>query len=120
MGKILIIEDSAFERKAIINILGKEGYTEVEEAENGAEGLEKYQAAKADLVLLDLRLPGEPAGLDVFRELKKIDAGVKCIVVSIVRKEETVKEALDLGVKAYVMKPVTQEKLIPKVKEVLG
>ena len=39
MTKILTIEDSAFERKAIINILGKAGYTEVIEAEDGADGL---------------------------------------------------------------------------------
>lgn len=120
MAKILTIEDSAFERKAIINILGKAGYTEVIEAEDGADGLEKYKSEKPDLVLLDLRLPGEPAGLDVFRELKKIDRNVRCIVVSIVRKQESIDEALKLGVKAYVFKPVTQQKLIPEVKKALG
>ena len=70
--------------------------------------------------MLDLRLPGEPAGLDVFRELKKIDPAVKCIVVSILRKEESIKEALDLGVAAYVTKPVTKEKLISEIKKVVG
>ena len=120
MAKILTIEDSVFERKAIINILGKSGYKNVVEANDGKEGLEKYKEEKPDLVLLDLRLPGEPTGLDIFRELKKIDSGVKCIVVSIIRKQESIDEALKLGVRAYVMKPVTQEKLIPEVKKVIG
>ena len=120
MAKILTIEDSAFERKAIINLLSKAGYTEVVEAENGSTGLEQYKKEKPNLVLLDLRLPGEPAGLDVYKELKKIDAGVKCIVVSIVRGQESIDEALKLGIKAYITKPVTEQKLIPEVKKVLG
>lgn len=119
MVKILTIEDSIFERKAISNILVKAGYTDIVEAENGAKGLEVYKAEKPDVVLLDLRLPGEPAGLDVFRELKKIDPAVKCIVVSIERKQETVDEAIQLGVNAYVVKPVTNEKLVPEIEKVL-
>ncbi|MBS3148315.1 response regulator [Candidatus Woesearchaeota archaeon] len=118
--RILTIEDSMFERKAIINLLRKGGYTDVIEAENGAEGVEKYKKEKPDLVLLDLRLPGEPAGLDVFRALKKINPAVKCIVVSIVRAKETMDEALKLGVKAYITKPVTEQKLVTEVKKVIG
>lgn len=120
MVKILTIEDSVFERKAIIGILKKSGYEDVVEAENGAEGLEKFKSEKPDLVLLDLRLPGEPAGLDVYRELKKIDENVKCIVVSILRKESSIQEALALGVAAYVVKPVTKEKLVVEVQKVVG
>ena len=103
-----------------MGLLKKGGYEDVIEAENGSEGIEKYKLEKPDLVLLDLRLPGEPAGLDVYKELKKINMSVKCIVVSILRKEAAIKEALDLGVAAYVVKPVTEEKLLPEVKKLLG
>ena len=119
MAKILLIEDSAFERKAIINMLKKSGYTENLEAEDGEKGLEMYKAEKPNLVLLDLRLPGMD-GLEVFKELKKINSGVKVIVVTIVTRQESVDEATKLGAKAYIMKPVTEKKLIPEVKRVVG
>ena len=53
-------------------------------------------------------------------ELKKINSGVKVIVVTIVTRQESVDEATKLGAKAYIMKPVTEKKLIPEVKRVVG
>jgi len=119
MAKILTIEDSAFERKAIINILSKGGYTDVVEAEDAEQGLELYKTNKADLVLLDLRLPGMD-GLECFKELKKIDANVKVIVVTIVTRQDAIDEATKLGAKAYITKPITEKKLLDQVKTVLG
>lgn len=118
MHKILIIEDSTFERKAISDMLVKAGYTDIVQAESGEIGLEKFKKERANLVLLDLRMPGMP-GMEVLEELKKQSPNVKVIIVSIVRKKETVDEALKLGVEAYVSKPITNEKLIPEVKKAL-
>ena len=117
--KILTVDDSAFERKAILNILNKAGYNEVIEAEDGEEGLEIYKKEKPDLVLMDMRLPGMD-GLECLQELKKINPNVKVIVVSIVTRKETMDEATKLGAKGYIIKPITEDKLIPKIKEVLG
>jgi two-component system, chemotaxis family, chemotaxis protein CheY len=115
--KILMIEDSAFERKTISNILKGSGYNSILEAENGIDGIELFKKEKPDLVLLDLRLPGTPAGLGIFREIKKIDLKVKCIVISIVRDKDTINDALRLGITAYLSKPISKEKLIPEIKK---
>jgi two-component system chemotaxis response regulator CheY len=119
MAKILTIEDSAFERKAIINMLSKAGYKDIIEAETAEEALEKYKSEKPDLVLLDLRLPGMD-GIECFKELKKINPRVKVVVVSIVTRQDSIDECMKLGAKAYIMKPVTQNKLIDPIKKVLG
>lgn len=119
MAKILLIEDSTFERKAIMNLLKKSGFNELIEAEDAEAGIEKYKKEKPNLVLLDLRLPGMD-GLECFAELKKIDKNVKVIVVTIVTRQESVDEATKLGAKAYIMKPVTTQKLIPEVEKVIG
>lgn len=119
MPKILIIEDSAFERKAISGMLKDAGYSDVQEAESGELGLTKFDETKPDLILLDLRMPGM-SGMDVLAELKKRDNSVKVVIVSIIRKKETIDEALGLGVKAYVTKPVTSAKLVPEVKKALS
>ena len=68
MTKILTNEDSAFERKAIKNMLTKGGYNDVVEAETGEEGIEVYKKEKPDLVLLDLRLPGMD-GIECFASI---------------------------------------------------
>jgi len=120
MSKILIVEDSVFERKAIRNILKKGNFTDVFEAGDGYEGVKKYKEEEPDLVLLDLRLPGMMHGFDVFKEIRKLNPFVKCIVISIIRKQETIDKAMELGIKDYIPKPVTKEKLIPTVKKVLG
>ncbi|MBT4824523.1 response regulator [Candidatus Woesearchaeota archaeon] len=118
MSKIMTIEDSAFERKAIINMLAKGNYKEVVEAETGEEGIELFKKEKPDLVLLDLRLPGMD-GIECFKKLKKEDPRVKVIIVSIVTRQESVDECMKLGAKAYIMKPVTQKKLLDPIKTIL-
>ena len=118
MAKILMIEDSAFERGVIKNILSEAGYTDVSGADSAEKGLEMYKADKPDLVLLDLRLPGID-GLECLKQLKDINSDVKVIVVTIVGRKDSIDEATSLGVKAYVLKPVTKEKLIPEVEKAL-
>ena len=117
--KILTVDDSAFERKAIISILNKAGYDKIIEAEDGEKAVEIYPVEKPDLVLMDLRLPGMD-GLECFKELKKINPTVKVIVVSIIAREDTMKEAKELGAKGYVIKPITEQKLITEIKKVMG
>ncbi len=118
MSKILTIEDSAFERKAIAGMLKKGGYLDIIEAEEGEKGIELFKEENPDLVLLDLRMPGI-SGMDVLKKLREIDRSAKIIVVSIVRKQETIEEALDLGALDYVTKPITKDRLIPSIKKAL-
>lgn len=115
MPTILSIEDSVFERKALINMLGDR--YEILEADKGEEGIEKYDDAQPDLVLLDLRLP-DIDGLDVLDRLMERNA--KVIVVSIVREDETIEEAKGLGAIDYITKPVTKEDLVEAVEDAIG
>ena len=100
-----------------IDLYGRQ--KDIIEAETGEEGLEKYKSEKPDLVLLDLRLPGMD-GIECFKELKKINSGIKVIIVSIVTRKDSIDECMKLGAKAYLIKPVTQNKLIEPIKKVLG
>lgn len=116
MPTILSIEDSAFERKALINMLKEEGYT-IEEAENGEEGLNAFEEHEPDLVLLDLRLP-DMDGIDLLETLQ--ERGADVIVVSVIREEKTIERVKEMGAHDYLTKPITAEKLLPSVKKVLG
>ena len=66
MAKILIVDDAAFMRMMIKDILTKNGYNVAGEAENGAKALEKYNELKPDLVLMDITMP------EVFRHSRKL------------------------------------------------
>ena len=57
MAKILIVDDAAFMRMMVKDILSKNGYEVVGEAENGMKALEKYQELKPDLVTMDITMP---------------------------------------------------------------
>ena len=117
MTTILSIEDSDFERKVIEEMMEDKSY-DLLQAKNGQEGVDKYKEEDPDLVLLDLRLP-DIDGLDVFEELKEYDSSVKAVIVSIVREDETIEEAKDLGAKEYVEKPIDEDELMETIEEVL-
>ena len=119
MAKILVVDDSAFERKAILGILEKAGHKDIIEAEDAEQGLEVFKLEKPDLVLLDVRLPGMD-GVQCLGEIKKANPDAKVIMVTIVTRQETIDEAMKNGAAGYITKPITKEKLVPKVKEVLG
>lgn len=112
---ILSIEDSNFERKAIENVVEEEDY-ELITAGNAEDGLEKYDENRPDLVLLDIRLPDKD-GIEVLKELHENYPNPKVVMVSIVREEETIDEAKEIGALDYVEKPVTEEKLLPAIKK---
>ena len=70
MAKILIVDDAAFMRMMIKNILIKEGYDVVGEAENGAQAVEKYKELNPDLVTMDITMP-EMDGISAVKEIMK-------------------------------------------------
>lgn len=118
MAKILIIDDSAFMRMMLKDILGKNGH-EIAEAENGVEGVEKYMQLKPDLVAMDIVMPGI-TGIEAVREIMKKDPEASIIMISALGQEAMVKEALEAGAKDFIVKPFKKEKVIEAVNKVLS
>ena len=111
MTKVLLIEDSIFERKAVCNILKKNGYTNVVEACDGDQGILKCGVENPDVVLLDLRMPGVD-GLYVLDRLKAIRSDIKVVIMSIIRDMQTIDDCIARGACNYISKPVTEAKLL--------
>lgn len=78
---ILICDDAAFMRMMIKDILTKNGYNIVGEAENGAKAVEKYAELKPDLVLMDITMP-EMDGIEALKKIKAADANASIIMCS--------------------------------------
>ncbi|OYT26281.1 MAG: two-component system response regulator [Candidatus Altiarchaeales archaeon ex4484_96] len=118
MAKILTADDSVFMRKILIKILNKMGYEDIIEADNGDEALELYQEENPDLVLLDIVMKGK-YGMDVLKELMKINPDARVIMVSAVGQESIVEEAMQIGAKNFISKPFKEEKVIEIITEVM-
>ncbi|MEM5947137.1 response regulator [Spirochaetia bacterium 38H-sp] len=114
--KVLIADDALLARKIARKILEKEGY-EIEEASSGAEAIEMVEKIKPDILLLDLLMPGID-GTKVLEEIKNKGIRLPIIVVSADTQETTRKKCFDLGAKAFLNKPLTEEDLKKALQEV--
>ena len=117
MGHILIIEDDSSIRKLVRSNLQKRGYT-VSEAENSQQALALFQESPpADLVLLDLILPGL-SGVDICKWIRA-RSEVPIIVLSARLEEDLKVAALDAGADDYVTKPFSPEELLARIRAFL-
>ncbi len=119
MPKILIADDSQFMRKMLKDILTKEGFTDLIEAEDGNETLAKYEKEKPDLLLLDIIMPNLD-GLGALKKMDTSDIEKKVIIITAVGQEKMKADARALGVKHYIVKPFQEKEVIEAVKKTLG
>ncbi len=116
MAKVLIIEDEPAYREATGFMLRREGF-EVLEARDGLEGLEQFERQGADIVLLDLMMPGMP-GTEVCRQLRQ--KGSPGIIMVTARDSEVDKVVgLEIGADDYVTKPFSHRELVARIRAVL-
>lgn len=116
MTRILIIEDEESYRDATAYMLQREGF-DVSQAEDGAAGLVEFERNGADLVLLDLMMPGMP-GTEVCRQLRA-RSNVPVIMVSARDSEVDKVVGLELGADDYVTKPFSHRELVARIRAVL-
>ncbi|GFI45745.1 chemotaxis protein CheY [Lachnospiraceae bacterium] len=116
---ILIVDDAAFMRMMIKDILTKNGYNVVGEAENGAKAFEKYNELKPDLVLMDITMP-EVDGIAALKKIKGADPNAMIIMCSAMGQQAMVIEAIQGGAKDFIVKPFQPERVLEAVKKVVG
>ncbi|ROR55360.1 two-component system response regulator RegX3 [Luteococcus japonicus] len=116
MTRVLIVEDEESYREATGYMLRKEGF-EVSEAPDGAKGLAEFERVGADLVLLDLMMPGMP-GTEVCRQLRT-SSNVPIIMVTARDAEIDKVVGLELGADDYVTKPFSHRELVARIRAVL-
>lgn len=117
---ILIIEDDKFLRELITQKLTREGYN-ISEAADGEEGIKKVKEEKADLVLLDLILPGID-GFEVLSRMKEEPAlfQIPVIILSNLGQKDDVEKGLKMGAVDYLIKAhFTPGEIIEKIKKAL-
>jgi two-component system response regulator RegX3 len=116
MTRILVVEDEESLSEAIAFLLSKEGF-EVEIAASGPAAIEKFDLNGADLILLDLMLPGL-SGTEVCRQIRSKSA-VPIIMLTAKDSEIDKVVGLELGADDYVTKPYSSRELIARIRAVL-
>ena len=111
MKRVLIVDDAAFMRMSIRNMLESNGFEIVGEAENGVMAIEKYKELQPEVVTMDITMP-EMDGLEALREIKKIDPGASVVMVSALGQEARMKEAIIYGAKGFIVKPFKEEIIV--------
>jgi len=116
MANVLIVDDAAFMRISIKNMLSKNGYEVVGEAENGKIGVEKYKELSPDIVTMDITMP-EMDGLQALKEIIKHNPSAQVVMVSAMGQEAMVRDAIISGAKGFIVKPFKEDGIISAIKK---
>lgn len=118
-NKILIVDDAAFMRMMIKDILEKNGYEVVGEAQDGAEAVEKFQELRPDLVTMDITMP-EMDGITALKKIREIDPDAKVIMCSAMGQQAMVIDAIQAGAKDFIVKPFQADRVLEAVRKTIG
>lgn len=116
---ILIVDDAAFMRMMIKNILLKNGFDVAGEAENGRIAVDMYRETKPDLVTMDITMP-EMEGIEAVKAIREIDPNASIIMCSAMGQQSMVMDAIQAGAKDFIVKPFQQDRLLQAIERVLS
>ncbi|KRQ85995.1 Chemotaxis protein CheY [Caloramator mitchellensis] len=119
MPRVLIVDDAAFMRMMLKDILVKNGYEVAGEAPNGLKAVELYKQEKPDVVTMDITMP-EMDGIQAVKEIKSFDPNAKIVMCSAMGQQAMVMEAIKSGAKDFIVKPFQPERVLEALKKVLG
>ena len=119
MAKVLIVDDAAFMRMMIKDILEKNGFDVVGEASNGIKAVEMYKAEKPDVVTMDITMP-DMDGIEAVKAIKAFDATAKIIMCSAMGQQTMVMDAIRAGARDFIVKPFQADRVIEAIKKVVG
>lgn len=119
MAKILIVDDAAFMRMTLKNIIIEAGHEVVGEAGNGIEAIANYQSTQPELVTMDITMP-EMDGIEALKEIKKINPKALVVMCSAMGQQGMVIEAIQSGAADFIVKPFNAERINESIGKVLS
>ncbi|HEY8541635.1 MAG TPA: chemotaxis protein CheY [Pseudothermotoga sp.] len=115
--RVLIVDDAAFMRMLLKDIITKAGYEVAGEAANGVEAVEKFKELKPDIVTMDITMP-EMNGIDAIKKIREFAPDAKIIVCSAMGQQAMVIEAIQAGAKDFIVKPFQHSRVIEALQKI--
>lgn len=119
MKKVLIVDDAAFMRMMIKDILEKNGFEVVGEASNGIEAVNLYKKERPDVVTMDITMP-DMDGIEAVKEIRAFDESAKIIMCSAMGQQSMVMDAIKSGAKDFIVKPFQADRVLEAIRKVVG
>lgn len=119
MAKILVVDDAAFMRKVIKDTLSKSGYTELFDAVDGVDAVDKYSEIHPDLVIMDITMPNMD-GLEALKAIRAKDGNANVVMCSAMGQESMVIDAVRSGAKDFIVKPFKADRVLKTVNSIIG
>ncbi len=116
---VMIVDDALFMRKILRGILEENGYQVIAEAASGIETMRRLHDHTPDIIILDIILP-DANGLDLLKSIFSASPSSKVAICSAIGQEPVIQKALDLGARAFILKPFTPEKVITTLESLKG
>ncbi|MCS7172068.1 MAG: response regulator [Armatimonadetes bacterium] len=117
-ARVLVVDDAAFMRAMLREVLTNSGFQVVGEASNGLEAIERYEETKPDVVTMDITMP-EMDGVRAVREILRRDPAARIVMVSAMGQQALVVEAIQAGARDFVVKPFDQARLVEAIRRAL-
>ena len=117
--RILIVDDAAFMREMLRDILADSGYEIVGEAADGEQAVSMFREVQPDLVTLDIVLPRK-SGLEALREIRGLDPGARIVRCSALGQEAMVMEALEAGAQDFIVKPFKPDQALGVIEKAIS
>ena len=119
MARVLVVDDAAFMRKMLGDVLAKGGHEVVGEGANGNEAVEQFESLKPDIMTLDITMP-EKDGLAALREILALDSAARIVMCSALGQETKVLEAIKAGARDFVVKPFQPDRVLDAIGKALA
>ena len=116
---VLVLEDELHIRKIIVRLLRQLGFSSIYEVSDGVDGMKELLRVRPSLILCDIRMP-KVNGVECVDYLKKNAPGIPVVVVTAFPDAELAASLLKKGIKDYLVKPVSKEKLVNTVKDIVS
>ncbi|AQX54057.1 response regulator [Priestia flexa] len=117
--RVLIVDDAAFMRMMIKDILVKNGYEVVGEAADGMQAIDLYKEHQPDLVTMDITMP-EMDGITALKEIKQLNPAAKVIMCSAMGQQAMVIDAIQAGAKDFIVKPFQADRVLEAISKAVG
>lgn len=119
VARIMVVDDHPITRTGLVAILqAQKNYRVCAECGTAREAVALFQSCRPDVLLMDLKLP-DGYGVDVIREIRKIDAGARVLVVTTYEGDEDIHQSLDAGAMGYLVKGASHEVIHRALRRIL-